>query len=85
VVLLDEEAEDREVLVLAVDGWTRVRMLRQLIQFERVVAKLEQASLTMPIRQMCVEARALAITLQKWLREAVPPAGFVEVGESEEK
>ena len=84
MVMLDEEAEDKEVLVLAIDRWTQRRMLRQLMQFDRVVEKLERAALTMPLRQLYDEVRALGITMQTWLREAVPPAGYVEVGESEE-
>ena len=84
MVMLDEEAEDREVLVLAVDRWTQRRMIRQLMRFDLLAGKLERAALTEPVRKVFVEIRALGITLQTWLREAIPPAGSVEVGESEE-
>lgn len=85
MVMLDEEAEDREVLVLAIDRWTQTRMIRQLMRFDLLAGKLERAALTEPVRKVFVEIRALGITLQTWLREAVPPAGFTEVGENEEK
>jgi hypothetical protein len=83
VMLGEEEAEEKTVLLLAIDTWSQRRMMRKLSEFETLVEKLERGAFSPAMKQLCREVRALAITLRCWLKEAIHPAGFVEVREEE--
>jgi hypothetical protein len=77
VLLGNEEAEDRETLILAIDRWSQRRMLKKIAEFERLIERIERAARAAELVCTCRAARALAITLRTWLAEALPPAGWV--------